>query len=607
MPQRAIMNYEGLLKLMKPPKGYKYQWADTASRKRKEQRSMAAHQVAQLNIPWGNLIIILDESHRVKSPDAVSAMICRELAKRSITWLLTGTPAPDRLIDFHHQLLMRADLGQLNNRYFFALGYCGMEKNSRNALTPSKLKDPDIAGLTEILTPYVIRLKQSELVELPPQRFVTVPVDLTPKQAKELAKTEALLNIESIINGDSDIDYDELEENCGHVATYRRMVGTLKTSAAVAFIAEFLEGSDVPLVVFTYHKEVMDRILAAFPKENRSVLRGGQSQKDRALAISGFQKGYARLLVGQIKAAGEGINLQNAAHVVFVEKDWSPGIMKQAQDRVYRIGQKKSTVFYTLNIKDTLDERIEDVLSGKQAHIDALLGELDKPKSEFSPRFAPSHSSRWLRCSASEILNPHLKEKKTKKTSHLEGRQLHEVCENILRTTDRAEIGAIWGAFGRLYGAREQKAVHQYVKYVRERQRQGTVFIEHLVTILPEMKGSIDALFIDENNKHIEVIDLKSGKHIQCFADSAQLKCYALGALQSLSWSPTSIKLTIIQEAFGVDTLTVTHKDLQDFKSQLEKGVARVKTKDINYSAGSWCMFCPIKNTCLEFSNYKKG
>lgn len=68
-------------------------------------------------------------------------------------------------------------------------------------------------------------------------------------------------------------------------------------------------------------------------------LDGQVSAKNRAERVEAFQNDEdIKVAVLSIRACGAGLTLTAAAHVVFAEMDWTPAAMKQAEDRVHRIG-----------------------------------------------------------------------------------------------------------------------------------------------------------------------------------------------------------------------------------------------------------------------------
>jgi Helicase conserved C-terminal domain len=79
-----------------------------------------------------------------------------------------------------------------------------------------------------------------------------------------------------------------------------------------------------------------------------------------------------RLLVGNIHAAGTGITLTAATHVIFYDLDWVPGNHWQAEDRIYRIGQTRPAFITYLYAENTLDDFVAALLEAKARNIGVL-------------------------------------------------------------------------------------------------------------------------------------------------------------------------------------------------------------------------------------------
>ena len=82
-----------------------------------------------------------------------------------------------------------------------------------------------------------------------------------------------------------------------------------------------------------------------------------------------------RVLVGNLQAAGVGINLTAATHVVFNDLDWVPGNHWQAEDRIYRIGQTRPAFVTYLFAEGTLDDFVAALLEAKARAIGVLEAE----------------------------------------------------------------------------------------------------------------------------------------------------------------------------------------------------------------------------------------
>ena len=98
-------------------------------------------------------------------------------------------------------------------------------------------------------------------------------------------------------------------------------------------------------------------------------LHGGCSIKQRKEMVDRFQqnKRSDRVFILLLKAAGTGLNLTAATHVVHYDLWWNPAVEAQATDRAYRIGQKKNVMVHRFITKNTFEERINDMINNKRA------------------------------------------------------------------------------------------------------------------------------------------------------------------------------------------------------------------------------------------------
>ena len=101
---------------------------------------------------------------------------------------------------------------------------------------------------------------------------------------------------------------------------------------------------------------------------------GKTKPADRQKAVEKFQENKKiKLFLGNIKAAGEGLTLTAASNVCFMELDWTPAILDQAEDRAHRIGQKSAVNIWFLVAPDTIEETLVKLLDKKRKVISSLI------------------------------------------------------------------------------------------------------------------------------------------------------------------------------------------------------------------------------------------
>jgi SWI/SNF-related matrix-associated actin-dependent regulator 1 of chromatin subfamily A len=226
------------------------------------------------------------------------------------------------------------------------------------------------------------RLKRDVLAELPAKTRQVLPLDLP--GAKRLVKEEwqAKKALEGI---DAQLER-ELDEERRHallgsrgvalasLAAARKAVALAKIGDVAEQVAE-LRASGEPVLVWAFHHEVTDALVAALPGAVRCD--GRDSSDHRAEMVTRFQRGEVEILVLGITAMGTGHTLTRAATALFVEMDWVPGNLLQAEDRIHRIGQHRPVLLRYIVLPGSIDEKLAATLDRKASIISqALDGEV---------------------------------------------------------------------------------------------------------------------------------------------------------------------------------------------------------------------------------------
>jgi SWI/SNF-related matrix-associated actin-dependent regulator 1 of chromatin subfamily A len=222
----------------------------------------------------------------------------------------------------------------------------------------------------------VRRLKKDVLTELPAKRRQVIVLEPKPQLAKLVAKEVITYNehAEKLKAQDAPT---ELALEFEGLSDMRKKIAVKKVPYAVEHIKELLNETN-KVVVFAHHHEVIDALHEAFG-QSAVVIDGRVSLDERQKAVDRFQTDKdCQVFIGGIQAAGVGITLTSASTVVFVELDWVPGNVSQAEDRCHRIGQKESVLVQHLVLEGSLDERVVEVIIQKQEVIDKAL---DKPEA----------------------------------------------------------------------------------------------------------------------------------------------------------------------------------------------------------------------------------
>ena len=150
----------------------------------------------------------------------------------------------------------------------------------------------------------------------------------------------------------------------------RQLAGRGKLRAAIAWLEDFVASGE-PLVVFADHVELQHELVERFPGAVHVL--GDDSAVARDAAVEEFQRpGGPQVIVCSLRAAGQGLTLTRASNVAFLELDWTPARLAQAEDRCHRIGQASAVTAWYLLAPDTIDETMAELLDHKRGVIGAV-------------------------------------------------------------------------------------------------------------------------------------------------------------------------------------------------------------------------------------------
>lgn len=309
-------------------------------------------------------VLIADESHYLKTMEAKRTKAL--LGKGGLhnvcdrRWMMTGTPILNRPIELYPILrsLCPERLGSFQDYYRYAYKFCaGFQDNfGFNADGASNLEE-----LSKILGPFMLRrMKEDVLDQLPPIQYEKIYLDPS-DQLMAMVKREEK----------SDID---------EAGSIRHAIGLLKVKPAILHLEDLLL-SKPKVVVFTWHKDVANKIKDHF-KDGAVLFTGEQNVSEKEAAKQDFiENPKVKVFIGQLEAAGIGVDgLQKVCDTcLFVEMYSVPGKIKQAVDRLRRIGQNSSVTAQFLIVEDSVDEKIVNSLIDKSTNIKTILNEKGGP------------------------------------------------------------------------------------------------------------------------------------------------------------------------------------------------------------------------------------
>ncbi|MFE1311435.1 DEAD/DEAH box helicase [Streptomyces sp. NPDC058755] len=352
-------------------------------------RSTAAQLAGQ---PWG--MVVADEAQHVKNPYSATAKALRTIPAPARV-ALTGTPVENNLSELW-ALLDWTTPGLLGPLKSFRARHARAVENGEDQQAVDRL--------ARLVRPFLLRRKKSDpgiVPELPPKTETDHPVPLTREQASlyEAVVRESMLAIETsegIARRGLVLKLlGALKQICDHPALYLKEDahpdGLLARSGKLALLDELLDtvlAEDGSVLVFTQYVG-MARLITAHLSARAvpvDLLHGGTPVPERERMVDRFQGGETPVLVLSLKAAGTGLNLTRAGHVVHFDRWWNPAVEEQATDRAYRIGQTQPVQVHRLVTEGTVEDRIAEMLESKRALADAILGSGESALTELTDR-----------------------------------------------------------------------------------------------------------------------------------------------------------------------------------------------------------------------------
>ena len=309
-------------------------------------------------------LVIMDEAHYIKNNTAARTKVAVGIkANRKV--VLTGTPITNRPIELQ-PIAGYLDPVTFGNYFKFGVRYAGAHQINIGRKTVWDFNgSSNLDELQRVLRQsFMIRRKKDEVLKELPEKVRQIIVLPNSDYSDQIKKEFETLADAVDETSSEDIEFEQM-------SGVRHETALAKVNDVVTHVAAI----DHQVVVMAHHKDVVDGIKAGLEAAGKSVvtLTGDCNQAHRQNSVETFQAGNADVFIGTIGAAGVGITLTSASHVVFAELDWVPGNMSQAEDRCHRIGQDSSVLVQHLVVDGSIDARLAQVLVGKQRVLDKAL------------------------------------------------------------------------------------------------------------------------------------------------------------------------------------------------------------------------------------------
>ena len=307
-------------------------------------------------------ILVLDEAQNIKNPRSKRTMFVKNIPRKS-SLAVTGTPFENHVSDIWSLMdfVMPGLLGTLeefNVRYSDDI--CGAEE------------------LEPIITPVILRRTVNEVArDLPEKVIISQPLAMSDTEILryEDLRTQFADGIKSEVIGIEAIQ--KLRMFCTHpmlCIVDEVFQDPYKASVKYQRFSEILDNivaNNEKVIVFTSFNKMFDIMSDDIEKRygiTSAIINGSTQVEERQKIVDDFNAGEgSRVLILNPRAAGTGLNITSANHVIHYNLEWNPALEDQASARAYRRGQKKTVFIYRLYYENTVEQVVNERIEKKRS------------------------------------------------------------------------------------------------------------------------------------------------------------------------------------------------------------------------------------------------
>lgn len=314
---------------------------------------------------WPFTFVVVDELSSFKSSKSKRFRALRKVRPKLERFVgLTGTPAPNSLIDLWPQIYLmdrgkRLETSQTRykNRYFTPDKYNGPIVYS---WVLRQGAEEEIYGKLEDIC---ISMKAKDYLNLPGRIDNVVEIELSDYRKYKKLERELVLEEEEVTASNAAVLANKLLQlSNGAIYNDDKSVVQLHDDKLDALERIVEDSQGQPILVFYQYQHDLERIKSRF------------KEAEELDSLERWNNGEIPILLAHPQSAGHGLNLQKGGHIiVWFGLTWSLEYYQQANARLDRQGQTETVIVHHLVSKGTLDERVLEVLKNKEVSQDSLL------------------------------------------------------------------------------------------------------------------------------------------------------------------------------------------------------------------------------------------
>lgn len=306
-------------------------------------------------------MVVLDEAQSIKNPDSSRTRACKQLNRvRSLA--VSGTPFENHITDIWSlvDFIQPGLLGTLNT----------FKKNITDDIEGGKKIEPILSALM------VRRLVSDVAKDLPEKIVSTQPLRMSEIECQQYCNyLEALKDGMDTENPSLGM-LQQLRIYCTHPYAVKDSsckddpsVVSVKYQRFCEIVEEIISRKE-KVIVFTSYKRMFEIFEEDIPVRfgiKIWSINGETPIEDRQCIVDKFNHlDEPAMLVLNPRAAGTGLNITGANHVIHYNLEWNPSLEDQSSARAYRRGQEKTVFVYRLYYTDTVEEVVNERIERKR-------------------------------------------------------------------------------------------------------------------------------------------------------------------------------------------------------------------------------------------------
>lgn len=316
---------------------------------------------------WPFTFVVIDELSSFKSSKSKRFRALRKVRPKIKRFVgLTGTPAPNSLIDLWPQIYLMDGGERLEtSQTKFKDRYFRPDKQNGPIVYSWALRPNAEEEIYQKIDDICISMKAKDFLNLPPRTDNIVTIKLSDMRAYKQFEKDLVLELEDqeVTASNSAVLANKLLQMAnGAIYDDEKNVISIHDDKLEALEDIVEDSQGQPILVFYQYKHDLERLKKKFP------------QAEELTTVDKWNSGKIPMLLCHPQSAGHGLNLQKGGHIiVWFGLTWSLEYYQQANARLDRQGQTEPVIIHHLVAEGTVDEKVHSILQGKEKNQNALL------------------------------------------------------------------------------------------------------------------------------------------------------------------------------------------------------------------------------------------